>query len=48
MSGGEIDILILERKFSEAFELIHKELEEDRDCAEDLRELFVFVLNSLW
>lgn len=46
--SGEIDILILERRFTEAFDLIYKELEDDPECAEDLRELFVFVLNELW
>jgi hypothetical protein len=44
----EIEILILERNFKEAFDLIYQELEKDPESKEELHELFGFVLSSLW
>jgi hypothetical protein len=40
--------LITKRKFKEAFELVVKEVEEDPESKDELKELFDFVLTTYW
>lgn len=43
-----MEILISQRKFKEAFDLVIQEIEDDLESKEDLKELFVFVLKTYW
>lgn len=40
--------LIVEKKFREALDLVVKEIEEDPESKNDLKELFTFLLNTYW
>lgn len=44
----ELEKLIAKKEFASAFNLIVKELEDDIEGKEDLKELFIFVLNIYW
>ena len=45
---GEMEKLIAQREYKTAFQTIIKELEEDPENKEELKELFSFVLETYW
>lgn len=46
--GVGMENLIAKRRYKEAFDRIIKELEDDPDSKEELKELFSFVLETYW
>lgn len=46
--GVSMEILIAKRQYKAAFLRIVKEIEEDLESKEELKELFSFVLTTYW
>lgn len=43
-----MEILIAARKYHEAFDLIVREIEDDPESKDELKELFTFALATYW